>query len=47
MECTSAHFVLESSKPGKLPLDFAIARFTLADVTGGAIRAGSVMHEMG
>jgi hypothetical protein len=44
MECTSAHFVLESSKPGKLPLDFAIARFTLADVTGGAIRAGSVMH---
>ncbi|MGD0628762.1 MAG: hypothetical protein ABR987_05390 [Terracidiphilus sp.] len=44
IECTSAHFVLESSKPGKLPLDFAIARFTLSNVTGGPIRAGSVMH---
>ncbi len=44
IECASAHFVLESSKPGKLPLDFAIARFTLTDVTGGPIRAGSVMH---
>jgi hypothetical protein len=44
IECTSANFVLESSKPGKLPLDFAIARFTLADVTGGRIRAVSVMH---
>jgi hypothetical protein len=44
IECTSAHFVLESSKPGKMPLDFAIAGFTLANVTGGPIRAASVMH---
>jgi hypothetical protein len=44
IECTSAHFVLESGKPNKLPLDFAIARFTLSDVTGGPIRAASVMH---
>jgi hypothetical protein len=36
--------VLESSKPGKMPLDFAIAGFTLANVTGGPIRAASVMH---
>ena len=44
IECTSAHFVLESSKPGKLPLDFAFARFSLSNVSGGPIRAGSVMH---
>ncbi|MGO9336439.1 MAG: AsmA-like C-terminal region-containing protein [Terracidiphilus sp.] len=44
IECTSAHFVLETNKPNKLPLDFAIARLTLVDVTGGPIRAGSVMH---
>ena len=44
IECTSAHFVLETNKPGKLPLDFAIARFTLTDSTGGPIRAGSVMR---
>jgi len=44
IECTSAHFVLEPGKPGKLPLDFAIARFALTDVTGGTIRAGSIMH---
>jgi hypothetical protein len=44
IECTSAHFVLETDKPGKLPLDFAIARFTLTGNGGGAIRAGSVMR---
>jgi len=44
IDCTSAHFVLETNKPGKLPLDFAIARFRLSEVTGGHIRAGSVMH---
>jgi len=44
IECTSAHFVLETSKPGKLPLDFAIARFKLTDNSGGYIHAGSVMR---
>jgi AsmA-like C-terminal region len=44
IECTSAHFVLETSKPGKLPLDFAIARFTLTNAAGGAIRPDSAMH---
>ncbi|HEY1903418.1 MAG TPA: hypothetical protein VGG56_13360 [Terracidiphilus sp.] len=44
IECTSAHFVLETDKPGKLPLDFAIARFTLTGNGGGAIHAGSVMR---
>ena len=44
IECTSAHFVLETSKPGKLPLDFAIARFTLTNAAGGALRPDSAMH---
>jgi len=44
IECTSAHFVLETSKPGKLPLDFAIASFKLTDNDGGSIRAGSIMR---
>ena len=44
IECTSAHFVLETSKPGKLPLDFAITHFRLTDNAGGAIHAGSVMR---
>jgi len=44
IECTSAHFLLETSKPGKLPLDFAIAHFGLTDDAGGAIHAGSVMR---
>jgi len=41
--CTDAHFVLETSKPGKLPLDFAISRFELTDAAGNNIRNGSVM----
>jgi AsmA-like C-terminal region len=44
IECTSAHFVLETSKPGKLPLDFAIARFGAADSNGGSIGSGSAMR---
>jgi hypothetical protein len=44
IECTSAHFVLETSKPGKLPLDFAIARFKLTDSAGGSINTGSAMR---
>jgi len=36
--------VLETSKPGKLPLDFAIAHFKLTDSAGGPIRAASVMR---
>jgi hypothetical protein len=44
IECTSAHFVLETSKPGKLPLDFAIAHFKATDSNGGNIGSGSAMH---
>jgi hypothetical protein len=44
IECTSAHLVLETSKPGKLPLDFAIARFTLTGSGGGAISAAGAMQ---
>ena len=44
IECISAHLVLETSKPGKLPLDFAIAQFNLTDAAGGSIRSGSVMR---
>jgi hypothetical protein len=44
VECTSTHFVLETSKPGKLPLDFAIASFKLIDNAGGNIGSGSAMH---
>jgi hypothetical protein len=42
--CNKANFVLETSKPGKLPLDFAIAHFELTDTAGGSIHNGSVMH---
>lgn len=42
--CDNAHFVLETSKPGKLPLDFAISHFELTDAAGGSIHSGSVMH---
>jgi len=42
--CDDAHFVLETSKPGKLPLDFAISHFELTDTNGGYIHYGSVMH---
>lgn len=44
IECTSAHFVLETSKPGKMPLDFAISHFTLTDSAGGGIHSGSAMR---
>ena len=44
IECAAAHFVLETSKPGKQPLDFAIANFKLTDNAGGSIRSGSVMR---
>jgi hypothetical protein len=37
--CNAAHLVLETSKPGKLPLDFAIAHFTLKDVSAGGSMA--------
>jgi len=43
IECTSAHFVLETSKPGKLPLDIAIDHFKLASSDGGAISSGDAM----
>jgi hypothetical protein len=36
IECTDAHLTLETDKPGKLPLDFAIAHLTLTGInTGG------------
>jgi hypothetical protein len=44
IECNSAHFVLETSKPGKLPLDIAIAHFNLANTAGGAIGPASTLH---
>jgi hypothetical protein len=44
VKCTSAHFVLETSKPGKLPLDFAISSFKLTDSGGGSIGPESAMH---
>ncbi len=43
IECTSAHFVLETSKPGKLPLDIAIAHFTLTGVGHGTIAPSEPM----
>jgi hypothetical protein len=44
VECTSAHFVLETSKPGKLPLDIAFAHFKVRGSDGGSIQAESSMH---
>ena len=41
--CTSAHFVLETSKPGKLPLDFDISHFELTDAADGSLHNGSAM----
>jgi hypothetical protein len=38
MECAGAHLRLETSKPGKLPLEFAIARLNLTRIgEGGAM----------
>ncbi len=44
VECTGAHFVLETSKPGKLPLDIAIARFKLTSSNGEGISTGRAMN---
>ncbi len=33
--CEGAHLTLETSKPGKLPLEFAIAHLKLTDIGGG------------
>ncbi len=35
IECEQAHLTLETDKPGKLPLGFAIAHLTLTHVTAG------------
>lgn len=38
-KCSNAHLTLETSKPGKLPLEFAIARLKLTGVdTGGPMQ---------
>jgi hypothetical protein len=34
-ECTDAHLTLETDKPGKMPLEFAIAQLTLSNVNMG------------
>jgi hypothetical protein len=35
MECAGADLVMETSKPGKLPLEFRIARFKLTNISSG------------
>ena len=35
LECSGAHLTLETSKPGKLPMEFAIARLKLTRIGGG------------
>ena len=35
MECTGAELVMETDKPGKLPLKFQIARFKVTDIAAG------------
>jgi hypothetical protein len=37
IECTGAHLTVETSKPGKLPLKFAIAHLSLTGVSSGAM----------
>ena len=38
IECTGAELIMETDKPGKLPLEFAIARLSLNNIaSGGAI----------
>jgi hypothetical protein len=44
VECTSAHFVLETSKPGKLPLEIAFAHFKVTGIGGGSIEFGNALH---
>jgi hypothetical protein len=42
MECSGARLVLETNKPGKLPLEFAIAHFKLTNIASrSAIQSGS------
>ena len=36
MECTGAELVMETDKPGKLPMEFEIAHFKLTDITAGS-----------
>jgi len=44
IQCTDANLLLETNKPGKLPLDFAIASLTLTNVTpGGAMNYDAVL----
>jgi uncharacterized glyoxalase superfamily protein PhnB len=35
LECTGAELVMETDKPGKLPLEFAIAHFKVTDIAAG------------
>lgn len=35
LECSGAHLTLETSKPGKLPMEFAIAHLKLTGIGGG------------
>ena len=35
LECTGAELVMETDKPGKLPLEFQIAHFKLTDIASG------------
>lgn len=37
IECQGAHLVMETSKPGKLPLEFAIAHLKLTGVAAGGV----------
>jgi hypothetical protein len=41
--CSEAHLEMETSKPGKLPLDFAIAHFEISG-TDGPLRRASAMR---
>ena len=43
VECATAHLVLETSKPGKLPVEIDIAHFQLTGSNGGTLRATSPM----
>ena len=44
IECTSANILLETSKPGKLPTDIAVASFTLTDAKATASAPDKPMH---
>ena len=36
LECDGAHLTIETSKPGKLPLEFAIAHLSLTGIERGS-----------